>query len=119
MDRDLCKVSTSVSLHNAPADFVRLPLSPDHGCALGLVAKTYFDFLKDSKEVTDKLKEDVKSGQAPYKWFPHAKNKNLNKSLDTIRGMWEAVYAGSEIAGGEMKDGELFKEVDGWLNGKW
>lgn len=97
----------------------RLPLNHDHGCALGLVAKTYFDFLKDSKEVTDKMKEDLKSGQEQKKWFPHAKNKNLTKSLETIKSMWEAVHAGNEVAGKDAKESKLFEEADGWLSGKW
>lgn len=75
--------------------------------------------MKDSKEVTEKLKEEVKSGQAPYKWFPHAKNKNLTKSLDTIKTMWEAVHAGNEAAGTDAKEKKLFGEADGWLSSKW
>lgn len=100
-------------------DAHRLPLNHDQGCALGIVAKTYFDCLKDNKEIDEKLKEEIKSGQAPYKWFPHAKNKNLNKSLETIKNMWEAVLAGNEVAGKGSKETKLFEEADGWLKNKW
>jgi hypothetical protein len=100
-------------------DLDRLPLSHDQGCALGLVAKTYFDCLKDTKEVNEKLKEEVKSGQEPYKWFPHAKNRNLNKSLETTKTMWKAVLAGNEIAGKDSKETKVFEDADGWLNDKW
>lgn len=97
----------------------RLPLNHDNGCALGLVAKTYFDYLKDSKEVTEKLKEEAKSGQEPCVWFPHAKNKNLAKSLETVKSLWEAVYAGNKAAGKDAKDSKAFEEADSWLSGKF
>jgi hypothetical protein len=91
----------------------------DYGSALGLVAKTYFEYLKDSKEVTPALKEELKSGQGDYKWFPHAKNKNLGKSLETIRTIWDAALAGSEVAEEQNKDENVFQQADEWLKPRW
>jgi hypothetical protein len=97
----------------------RLPLSYDQGCALGLVAKTYFDFLRDDKEITETLKDEIKAGQAPYRMFPNAKSKNLTKSLESIKNMWGAVKAGVEVAGKDAKESKLFEDADGWLSDKW
>ena len=96
-----------------------MPLNSDPGAALGLVAKTYFEFLKDSEEVTDKLKEEIKSGQAPYKWFPYAKNKTLTKGLEMIHTIWDAVYAGNQEAAESSKEHKVFVEANEWLVSKW
>lgn len=96
----------------------RLPLSSDQGCALGLVAKTYFDQLRDSEQISDALKEEIKSGRAPYHWFRHAKGEGLAKSLDVVHTMWDAAQAGADESG-ENEKKKLFHDADTWFNGKW
>jgi hypothetical protein len=75
--------------------------------------------LLTQKEVTENVKEEAKSGQGACKWFPHAKTKNLNKTLDTIKSLWQAVAAGEEIAGRDSKEHKMFQEAGAWLDDKW
>ena len=77
---------------------VSLPFTSDNGSALGVLTKTYLDALRDEGvEITDSLKEKIKSQEEKFSWFGQVKGGTLHKSLDLAFNLFDVVSSGNLI----------------------
>lgn len=90
-----------------------LPLADDNGCGLGVLTKTYFDQI--SQPDGDGSFEDHVSAAKKQvsEWFRNV--VSFNKNLENAFKLWDAVYAGTKVAGNDFKDKALWDDADAWL----
>ncbi len=91
-----------------------LPFGNENGSGLAIATRTYLDELNKSGDLpSDKLKAHIKSQEDPYVWFSFV--SNYSKNLANAWKLWDAVYAGTQAAGKEIKDTKIFADTNEWL----
>jgi hypothetical protein len=96
----------------------RLPLRNDQGCALGIVADTYLEWVFQAKDIDD-VKEKFRASHPDHKFIRNGKSKNIGKNVDQIHDLWTAVYDGLQVAGKDNKAAEEFDEAQKVLEPLW
>ena len=106
---------------------LHLPFINDNGCGLGIASLTYLNELtrkggdapsvslksKIKNQEQKKVRADGDDYEYNYKLFAHV--SSMPKNLEDAFKIWDAVYAGVQVAGKEAKDAKAFADADEWL----
>ncbi|KAH8425315.1 MKT1 family protein [Aspergillus melleus] len=92
---------------------LKLPFINDNDCGLGIAVRTYLDDLPlQNNPTSPEARAEVKSKGKD--WFQHC--DSFVGNLDRAFKLWDAVYKGTQNAGKDFKDGQMFVTANQWLS---
>ncbi|KAJ5496742.1 DNA repair protein (XPGC) [Penicillium fimorum] len=91
---------------------IKLPFIDDNDCGLGIAVRTYLDDLPlQANPTSPEARADVKA--KGKEWFQHS--ESFIGNLDLAFKLWDAVYAGTQSTGQELKEAKFWEDANKWL----